>query len=116
MECFTEDDYGALQDQHYYAQFAEELRMLQKVNDYYRRHPEAERRPWYNSSSVTFPADDAEVVEYLKHHVFSLGPRRQFVCERLSYLRSSLRLVLCPSCKSGQLKLDAKHWEDPNTI
>jgi hypothetical protein len=38
----TQDDGRALEDQHYYQHFAEELRMLLKVQDFYRRHPNAE--------------------------------------------------------------------------
>jgi hypothetical protein len=40
----TEDDRRVMHDQHYYQKFAEELRMLRKVQEYYRRHPEAEGR------------------------------------------------------------------------
>src|SRR5262245_16660912 len=44
VSSLTEDDRSALTDQHYYEEFADELRMLLKVQAYYRRHPEAEGR------------------------------------------------------------------------
>ena len=39
---FTEDERQALLDRHYLEEFTEELRMLQRVQDFYRRHPEAD--------------------------------------------------------------------------
>jgi hypothetical protein len=44
VDGLTEEDRQSLHDQHYYREFAEELRMLLKVQGFFRRHPQAEGR------------------------------------------------------------------------
>src|SRR5262245_39716504 len=61
----TEEDYRALQDQHYFQEFAEELRMLRRVQEYYRRHPEAEGRIKSDFKRL-LESDDPEVKERLR--------------------------------------------------
>jgi hypothetical protein len=64
VNALTEDDYRALHDQHYYQGFAEELRMLLKVQEYYRRHPEAEGRIKPHFVRL-LESDEPEVMERL---------------------------------------------------
>ncbi len=133
-DSLSEDDYRALQDQHSYREFNEELRMLLNVRAFYRRFPEAEGRirphvvspPESDDLRGTSPCchefqsyqlelqpehipgawsteQHREVVNYLQRHAFSLGPRLEFVQERISELRRSLRSVACPNCPTGTL-------------
>jgi hypothetical protein len=64
VSSLTEDDYRALHDQHHYQGFAEELRMLLKVQEYYRRHPDAEGciKPHFVR---VLESDDPKVMERL---------------------------------------------------
>ena len=60
----TEDDRRALHDQHDYQGFAEELRMLRRVQEYYRRHPDTEGRIKPHFARL-LESDDPEVKERL---------------------------------------------------
>lgn len=123
VKDLTEDDYGALDDQHYYQEFVEELRVLQKVKQFYRRHPEAEGRirPHFQRllesddpeviDTVAFAEDEAEVVEYLRHNGFSLGPRMRFVSEEVARLEGSVGVVACPRCEMGRLQVPPENWD-----
>jgi hypothetical protein len=64
VNALTEADHRAIYDQHYYQEFTEELRMLQNVQKYYRRHPEAERRIKPHFARV-LESDDPKVKEAL---------------------------------------------------
>jgi hypothetical protein len=144
----SDAEYDALRDQHCYYSFAEELRMLEKVREFYRRYPEAEGRIRTHVTRIMESKDprvveklwahvpfdqielppeqlpvppevaaaNAEVVEYLKHNDFALGPRLSFVSERAARLKGSVDRVACPSCAVGRLQLDPEHWVDPNDI
>jgi hypothetical protein len=140
----TEDDRCALQDHHRYQEFAEELRMLRKVQDYYGRHPNAEGRikphctrllesrdpevlerlcagipmdqiglpPEQLPEAWVCGQEDREVVEYLRHNDFSLGPRLKFVSQEVVRLQGSVRAVLCPRCQAGRLQVAAEDWDE----
>ncbi|MEX2122245.1 MAG: hypothetical protein WD847_21880 [Pirellulales bacterium] len=142
VKDLTEDHYGALDDQHYYQEFAEELRMLLKVKQFYRRHPEAEGRirPHFQRvlesddpevmeslcagrplDEIELPPeelplalaeDEAEVVEYLRHNGFSLGPRMRFVSEEVARLAGCVRFVACPRCEMGRLHVPPENWDE----
>jgi hypothetical protein len=139
----TEGAYRALHDEHYYQEFAEELRMLVKVQEYYHRHPQAEGRIKSPLARVLesddpgvidrlcagvpfgqidlppeqLPPDwqdvgeDREVVEYLRHHDFALGPRLQFVSQEVARLEASVGAVSCPHCKVGRLHVPPEDWD-----
>jgi hypothetical protein len=143
VSVLTEDDCRTLHDQHYYQGFAEELRMLRKVQEYYRRHPDAEGRikPHFarllesdNPEAIErlcagIPFDqielppeqlpvasvggeeDREVVEYLLHNDFSLGPRLEFVSQEVARLQGSVRAVSCPWCRVGRLHVPPEDWD-----
>jgi hypothetical protein len=139
----TEADYHALHDQYYYRGFAEELRMLLKVQEYYRGHSEAEGRikPHFARllesddpevmerlcAGVPFDQIDPppeqlpvasanagegpEVVEYLRHHDFALGPRIRFVSDEVARLKGSVGAVSCPRCQVGRLHVPPEDWD-----
>lgn len=44
VDSLTQDDIQSLDDQHSYEELSDELRMLRRVQEYYRRHPDAEGR------------------------------------------------------------------------
>jgi len=144
LQELTEEQFGALQDQHYYKRFVEELRMLEKVKRFYQRHPEAEGRIRSHLSDVLESQDpevikkvlsetpfdqidvpaqplpllspmddeDAEVVDYLKHNDFALGPRIEFVSQQVDRPKGAeARVVPCTRCKVGRLQADPEHWE-----
>lgn len=64
VEALTVDDRRALTDQHYCQVFEEELRMLVRVEDYYRRHPGVEGTIKPHFASL-LESDDPEVVSRL---------------------------------------------------
>src|SRR4051812_44367794 len=64
LGCLTEADYRTLQDQHYFRVFVTELRMLEKVKEFYQRHPEAEGRIKPHSSRA-MDSSDPIVIEKL---------------------------------------------------
>jgi hypothetical protein len=64
VKDLTEDDYRLLREQYYYHKFAEELKMLLKVQEYYRRHPEAEGQTKTYIDRL-LESDDPEVIEKL---------------------------------------------------
>jgi hypothetical protein len=129
----TEDDCQALDDQHYYEGFAEELRILRKVQEYYRRHPDSEGRikanlarllesddpelmqrlwagvpfdeielpPPYLPAAWAGGEEDREVVEYLRHNDFLLGPRRSSSPGKLPASRGQWGRSHAHSAKSG---------------
>jgi hypothetical protein len=131
----TEDDRRALEDQHRYQNLASELQMLLKVQDYYKRHPNAETqiKPHFlrvlesNNpavkgrlcagvpfSEIDLPpeelpigsldtSEDAEVVEYLQHHHFALGPRMEFISQEVARFKSSVPPVKCPRCQGKEV-------------
>ena len=109
--------------------FQDELRMLMRVQNLYRRHPEIEviaadifqarlfekAEPNYNTVLLAKLADsDFEILEYLRDNAFTLLPRLKFVRQRVAELRERLKPVTCPICKSGKLRLDPSTWRDPN--
>ena len=140
---FTDDECEALKDRRYGEGFSEELQMLEKVQAYYRRHPEAEGTikpdvermlesddpgvreqlfvgvPFHEialpaadlPAALTESAEDAEVVEYLRHHSFELGPRLEFVSAQVSRLAAVARPLSCPSCQAGALSVPKENWE-----
>jgi hypothetical protein len=144
VNVLTENNCRALHDQHYYQGFAEELRMLRKVQEYYRRHPDAKGRikPHFGRllesedpgvmerlcAGVPFdqielppeqlPAvsvsgeEDREVVEYLRHNDFSLGPRLAFVSQEVARLQGSVEAVSCPRCRVGRLHVRPEDWDE----
>jgi hypothetical protein len=132
-----------LHDQHDYQRLAEELRMLLKVRDYFRLHPDAEGRirPHFVrcmesddpevrerlSAGAPFdqielppeplPAawageEDREVVEYLRHNKFSLGPRLAVVCQAVDRLMGSAGDIACPRCRAGRLHVPPECWDE----
>ena len=148
VEQISEDEYQTLIDGYDWQKFSEQLRILQRVSDFYGRYPKAEGRikPHFSRlldsddpavveqlcSGVPFdqielPPDllpmptesftaDAEVIDYLRHHSFSLGPRLEFVREQVGRLEGNLVPVACPSCRSGWLRLDPEAWDNPSII
>lgn len=140
----TEGVRHALQNQHFHQGFVEELRMLRKVQDFYRRNPDAEGRikPHFerllesNDPEVMdrlwagVPFDqiepplehlpgvdgeaDREVVEYLRHNTFSLGPRLEFVSQEVDRLQGSVGAVVCPQCRIGRLQVRPEDWGEFN--
>ncbi len=116
----TKEDCNVLHDQHYYQEFTEELRMLQKVEDYFLRYPHALER--FQSTSRLFspeplllPAEgkeEEEVVTYLQGSHFSLAPRLRFVSEEVNRYETSLRAISCPNCKEGRLYVPSESWHD----
>src|SRR5438270_9821823 len=131
VDALSHLEYRMLQDQHYYDGFQDELRMLLRVQNLYRRHPEIQAiaadifqarlfekaEPSYNTVLLAKLADsDFEILDYLRNHAFTLLPRLQFVRERAAELGSRIKPVGCPICKSGKLQLDPSTWIDPNYI
>lgn len=148
IEQISEDEYQALIDVYYWQKFGEELRMLLRVGDFYKRHPNAEGKikPHFASlfdsddpevieqlcsgkpfDQIGLPPEplpspteslvtDGEVIEYLRHHAFSLGPRLKFVREKVGRLEGNLVPVSCPSCRSGWLRLDPDNWVNSHDI
>lgn len=141
----TKDDCRALQDQHYYQELAQELRMLRRVQEYYRRHPGSEGRirPHFDRllesddpevmdrlcAGVPFdqielppaslPAawveeEDREIVQYLQHNSFSLGPRLESVSEGVARFQGSVGAVACPRCQVGRLHVPPENWREFN--
>jgi hypothetical protein len=135
----SDDVCCALKDQHIHEEMSEELRMLYKVQDFYRRHPGMEGQIKTHHQRVLessdpsvmeklyscvpfdeielppqslpdFPAEDQETVEYLKYHEFSLEPRMYFVSGRLAELRRNLQIPVCPACGVGRLRVDS--WDE----
>ena len=128
VDALSDREYRLLQDRHYYDNFKDELTMLLRVQNLYRRHPEiesiaadtflarlfGEAEPTYETALLAELADsDFEILEYLRDHAFTLLPRIQFVSERLAQLGLAVQPVACPVCKSGKLQLDST-WIDPN--
>jgi hypothetical protein len=131
VDVLSRGDYQSLQDQHYYDCFKDELSMLLRVQNLYRRHPEVETiagdiflarlfeevEPTYNASLLSQLADsDFEILDYLRHHAFALGPRLQFLRKRLAQLGPRTEAISCAVCKAGKLKLDATVWINPHEI
>ena len=131
VDALSHLEYWMLQDQHYYDVFQDELRMLLRVQNLYRRHPEIEAigadifearlfekaEPSYNTALLARLADsDFEILEYLRDNTFSLLPRLQFVRERMAGLGPRVGPVSCPICKVGKLQLDSTVWINPNVI
>lgn len=148
VEQISEDDYQALIDMHYWQKFREELEMLLRVSDFYKRHPSAEGKikPHFGRlfdsddpevieqlrsgkpfDQIRLPPDllplpeesyttDAEVIDYLRHNTFSLGPRLNFVREQVNRLEGNLSPVACPSCRSGWFRLGPDNWDNPHDI
>jgi hypothetical protein len=61
------------------------------------------------------PADvgeDSEVVEYLRHHDFALGPRMEFVSQGVARLKGSVGAVPCPRCQVGRLHVSPGDWDE----
>lgn len=139
----AEDDRRALHDEHASQGCAEELRMLRKVQECYRRHPDAEgrikphfarllesddpevkerlgagvpfgriERPPEQLPAAVGGEEDWEVVEYLRHHSFSLGPRLEFVSHEVARLQGSAGAASCPQCQVGRLYVPPEHWDE----
>jgi hypothetical protein len=141
-EQLSQDAILALHDRHLYEELAEELRMLHRIQDFYRRHPgmlgriqthyhrivESNDPCVREKLAARVPIDDIElppapplpaevstadmeIVEYLKHHDFSLGPRLAFVSQKVGELRNSLREPPCLACQTGHLQVDPSMWD-----
>ena len=80
VDALSRAEYRMLQDQYYYDGFQDELRMLLRVQNLYRRHPEIEviaadifqarlfekPEPSYNTALLASLADsDFEILDYL---------------------------------------------------
>lgn len=100
VNALAEADQRSLYDQHYHQEFAEELRMLRKVQEYYRRHPLEDGKT------------DSEVVEYLLHNDFDLEPRLEFVVQQVARLKGSVGAALCPRCQTGRLHVPPEGWDE----
>ena len=50
-------------------------------------------------------AEDAEVIDYLEHHSFSLENRMRFVTEQIAAHGRSPRPVTCRECAGGKIRL-----------
>ncbi len=117
---------------------------LRKVQEYYRRHPDAQGRfksdlarllesddPEVTErlcagvpfSEMQLPPDqqlvasadvgeDAEVLEYLRHNDFALGPRMAFVASQVARLKGSVGAVPCPHGHAGRLHVPAGDWDE----
>jgi hypothetical protein len=128
----TENDHGALHDQYYYHVYAEELRVLHKVQGYFRRHPEARKRihsrfgledfcadasfDQPDPSSEGLPVVAADVDEELEVEEFlwcnyALGPQMRFVSEQVARLKDSVGTVPCPRCNVGRLQVPPEDWD-----
>ena len=128
VDALSDVEYRLLRNQHYYDLFKDELTMLRRVQNLYRRHPQIEAtaadifqarlfekvEPSYNATLLSQLADsDFEILQYLRDHAFALLPRIEFVTKRLAQLGPGIQPVACPVCKSGKLQLDGT-WIDPN--
>jgi hypothetical protein len=131
VDVLSRGDYQSLQEQHYYFLFKDELSMLLRVQNLYRRHPAVETiagdifqarlfekvEPTYNATLLSQLADsDFDILDYLRHHAFALLPRLKFVGERVAELGPRIRAVSCPICKVGKLQLDTTVWINPHEI
>jgi hypothetical protein len=144
VEALTSEQCRALEDQHYHDEFVDELRMLERVKEFYGRYPDAEGQirpdsvraresddpeiiekicslvpfdqiqlpPDQFPPEWTAEADDAEIVDYLKHRSFAIGPRMNFVSEGIAQRMGSVGLVACPDCRVGRLYVEADHWDE----
>jgi hypothetical protein len=129
----AEKDQCALHDQSYYHALAEELRMLRKVQGFYRRNPEARKgvharyaledlcagsaldpkdlpseRPLEAAADVE---EELEMEEFLWQNNLALGPRMRSVAEQVERLKDSVGTVPCPSCKAGRLQVASEDWD-----
>ncbi|HEX5446786.1 MAG TPA: hypothetical protein VFW87_23410 [Pirellulales bacterium] len=116
---FGERDIKLLEDHYYYRQFRVELSWLLRVAAFYDRHPERRRRlkragtPPPNASddgthqpvlaradAPEWSAEDLEVMAYLRHNLFSLEHRLEFVAEAIERLAPVVERnwVGCPTC------------------
>ena len=100
--------------------FAQELRLLRKVEEFYERNPSFEqlfdcRDPLAETdvvqecrTRIQHPdPDDAEVLAYLSHNYFVLKGRLEFVFARFEQTKASIGNVRCPRCEHGRL------WRTP---
>lgn len=87
----------------------DELRMLHKVADFYRRNPAMEKKiNTWDEPAVDKPhPDDEEVINYLRHNFFRLDQRMPAVAEALQKSLHRIRRVPCPQCRTGRLRLVA---------
>ena len=125
IRSFSEEERNLLEDHHNYEYFVDELGMLKRVEDYYRRHPGIEEQlrslflkgGAFNKSymdelgqlRVSAEArhgdptarEDAEVIEYLKHsYTNNVKNRIEFVAESSNRLKPIIQAsyVKCPHC------------------
>jgi hypothetical protein len=56
--------------------------------------------------------EDAEIVEYLKHHNFDLQGRMGCVSEKIGELKGAVGIVKCPSCSVGTLQVNPEDWDE----
>jgi hypothetical protein len=126
IRSFSEEERNLLEKHHYYEEFLDELGMLKRVGDFYRRHPGIEDKlrslffingiPLHKSYmdelvqlSVSAEArhgdpmarEDAEVIDYLKHHFTrDVNTRMKFAAESSDRLKPIVqaRCVKCPHC------------------
>jgi hypothetical protein len=130
VDALSHLEYRMLQDQYYYEGFQGELRMLMRVQNLYRRHPEIEviaadifqarlfekAEPNYNTVLLAKLADsDFEILEYLRDNAFTLLPRLKFVRQRVAELRERLKPVTCPF--SSPVNCDSiQHLDRPKLL
>jgi hypothetical protein len=146
VTALTEDNRHVLEDQHAFQESVKELQMLLKVQEFYRRYPEAEGRiqPYFvrllesddpevsESLKAGVPFDqiellsdqlpaawmnreeDREVVEFLRHNDFTLGPRLEGVSQEVARLKDAVEKVPCPLCQVGSLYVPSEDWAEFN--
>jgi hypothetical protein len=128
-ERIAERCYRVLLDAYYHQRSADELRMLYKVAEYYRRNPRSEilkardlelrdklRRSVPLAEIKALPAPDPfvesdyseDASKYLEHHIFKLEPRLRFVTEQFERTRYATDQVPCPKCGTGRMRLRSK--------
>jgi hypothetical protein len=130
---FSQENWQSLTELHYFDEAVAELAMLRKVEAFYARHPYAEGKinPHFidvldsddpavqeqmaegvpfdeielPQQTVVVPrmAEDAEVIDYLRHHHFDLSKRLPGIAETVAAGRQHIATVRCPHCQDGEL-------------
>jgi hypothetical protein len=144
LERFSRTEKRWLIDQLFLERYHQESEMLRLVGDLFRRHPHIEQehgtndsKDWYAWSRLEEPLDvwidayrkrmpnaepfteaDKQAVDYLRHCQFWYPGRLSRVVDEIKRLRRAVakRLVICPSCYVGRLKLDPTRWQEPGMV
>ncbi len=64
----------------------------------------------------TITEEDAEAIAYLENAYFDFTGRFQSIVEVVAKGEGSFRVVNCPECAAGELRLDDRYWDNPNAI